>query len=104
MPTFKGVVEFLNDRADLANDPFFTRPLTEVGKMRNEDRDKLNLRHLMNLTTSSTKEDSSLQRIKDARYSNCPLGLGLGSSCGKKRDSLQKRDLLQSYQLYKTFV
>ena len=40
--------------------------------MRNEDRDKLNLRHLMNLTTSSTKEDSSLESSL-ARYSNCPL-------------------------------
>ncbi|XP_044175494.1 uncharacterized protein LOC122958625 [Acropora millepora] len=74
MPTLKDVVEFLNDRADLANDPFFTSPSTEVKSFkRNEDRDKLNLRHLTNLTTSSTKEDNSLERIKDAKSSICPL-------------------------------
>ena len=74
MPTFKDVVEFLNDRADLADHPFFIRPSTEAKFFkRNEDRDKLNLRHLTNLTTGSTKEDSSLERIKDSKPSNCPL-------------------------------
>ena len=74
MPTFKDVVECLNDLADLANNPFFTSVSTEVKSFkRNEDRDKLNLRHLTNLTTSSTKEDSSLERIKDAKSSKLPL-------------------------------
>ena len=61
MPTFKDVVEFFNDRADLANHPFFISPLTDVKSFkspstevksfkRNEDRDKLNLRQLTNLT------------------------------------------------------
>ena len=110
-PTLKDVVEFLNDRADLANHPFFTSPSTEVKSFkRNEDRDKLNLRHLTNLTTGSTKEDSSLERIKDAKSSNCPLCTQCHPlyrcevGCGEKRASLQKRDLLQLYQFYKTFV
>ena len=64
MPTFKEVVEFLNDRADLANHPFFTSPSSAM---------KMNLRHQTNLTTSSTKEDSRLEKIKDAKSRNCPL-------------------------------
>ena len=50
MPTIKKVVEFLNDRAGLANHPFFTSTLTEVKSFkRNEDRYKLDLRHLGSL-------------------------------------------------------
>ena len=30
MPTFKDVVNFLNDRADVANHPFFSNPVSEV--------------------------------------------------------------------------
>ena len=30
MPTFKDVVNFLNDRADVANHPFFSNPISEV--------------------------------------------------------------------------
>ena len=111
MPTFKDVVERLNDRADLANHPFFTSPSTEVKSFkRNEDRDKLNLHHLTNLTKGSTKEDSSLERIKDAKSSNCPLCTQCHPlyrcevGCGEKRASLQQRDLLHLYQFYKTFV
>lgn len=74
MPTFKDVVEFLNDRADLAHHPFFTSPSTEVKSLRrNEDRDKPNLRHLTTLTTSSIKEDSRFGRVKDVKPSNCLL-------------------------------
>ena len=50
MPTIKEVVEFLNDRAGLANHPFFTSTLTKVKSFkRNEDRYKLDLRHLASL-------------------------------------------------------
>ena len=74
MPTFKDVAEFLNDRADLANHLFFTCPSTEVKSFkRYEDRDKLNLHQLTNLTTGSTRGESSLERIKDVKPSNCPL-------------------------------
>ena len=71
MPTFKDVVEFLNDGADLANHPFFTRPST-AGKSlrRNEDRNKPYLRHLTTLTTSSIKEDSKFGKNKHAKPSN----------------------------------
>ena len=34
MPTFKDVVEFLNDRADVANHPFFTSSSTEANPQR----------------------------------------------------------------------
>ena len=74
MPTFKDVVEFLNDRADFANHPFFTSTSTEVKSLRrNEDRNKPNLRHLTTLTTSSIKEDSRFARVKDIKPSNCLL-------------------------------
>ena len=74
MPTLKDVVEFLNDRAGLANHPFFTSTSIELKSFkRNEDRDKLDLCHLANLTTSSTKQDSRLEIVKDAELSNYPF-------------------------------
>ena len=30
MPTYKDVVNFLNDRADVANHPFFSNPVSEL--------------------------------------------------------------------------
>ena len=44
MPTIKKVVEFLNDRAGLANHPIFTSTLTEVKSFKQND-----LRHLGSL-------------------------------------------------------
>ena len=74
IPTFKDIVEYLNDRADLANHPFFTTSYTEVKSYkRNDDRDKPHLRHLTTLTTSTTREDSRLASNKDTKASNCPL-------------------------------
>ena len=74
IPTFKDIVKYLNDRADLANHPFFTTSYTEVKSYkRNDDRDKPHLRHLTTLTTSTTREDSRLASNKDTKASNCPL-------------------------------
>ena len=44
MPSFKDVVEFLNDRTYLVHHPFFASPPTEVKcSKQNEDREKLKL-------------------------------------------------------------
>ena len=63
MPTFKDVVEFLNDRTYLVHHPFFASPPTEVKcSKQNEDRDKLKLCHQPILpqavlrTTADSKE------------------------------------------------
>ena len=73
IPTFKDIVEFLNDRADLANHPFYTTSSEVKSHKRNEDRDKPHLRHLNTLTTSTTREASRLASNKDTKASNCPL-------------------------------
>ena len=73
IPTFKDIVEFLNDRADLANHPFFTTSSEVKPHKRIEDRDKPHLRHLTTLTTSTSREASRLAINKDAKASNCPL-------------------------------
>ena len=65
MPTFKDVVEFLNDRADLANHPLFTSPSTEVKSFnRYEDRDKLNLRHLTILPQAALRRTAVSKELK----------------------------------------
>ena len=73
IPTFKDIVEFLNDRADLANHPFFTTSHEVKSHKRNEDRDKPHLRHLTTLTTSTTREASRRTSNRDTKASNCPL-------------------------------
>ena len=73
IPTFKDIVEFLNDRADLANHPFFTTSSEVKSHKRIEDRDKSHLRHLTTLTTSTSREASRLAINKDTKASNCPL-------------------------------
>ena len=73
IPTFKDIVEFLNDRADLANHPFFTTSSEVKPHKPIEDRDKSHLRHLTTLTTSTSREASRLAINKDTKASNCPL-------------------------------
>ena len=63
----------LNDRADLANHPFFTTSSEVKSHKRNEDRDKSHLRHLTTLTTSTSREASRLAINKDTKARNCPL-------------------------------
>ena len=57
MPSFKDVVDFLNDRADVANHPFFSSSSTET-KPPSFKRHDANDHRLTTLTTEGLKEDS----------------------------------------------
>ena len=57
MPSFKDVVDFLNDRADVANHPFFSSSSTET-KPPNFKRHDANDHRFTTLTTKGQKEDS----------------------------------------------
>ena len=57
MPSFKDVVDFLNDRADVANHPFFSSSSTET-KPPNFKRHDANDHRFTALSTKGQKEDS----------------------------------------------
>ena len=115
MPTFKDVVNFLNDRADVANHPFFSSSSTErkpTNSKRPNTNDQTSPFKFTTLTTEGAKkdsEDSNPEVSKDRKTGNCPM-------CGRSHQLYRcemfkskpveekaefvkmKRDLLQLYQ------
>ena len=74
MPTFLDVVKFLNDRAEVANHPFFTQNSFETRLPgRPEDRSKLHVRHLTTLTTNVSRADVKPDISKAMRIIKCIL-------------------------------
>ena len=74
MPTFLDVVKFLNDRAEVANHPFFTQNSYESRLPRRpEDGRKLHLRHLTTLTTNVSGEGVKPDSSKAMRTIKCML-------------------------------
>ena len=79
MPTFKDVVNFLNDRADVANHPFFSSSSTETkptNSKRPNTNDQTSPFKFTTLTTEGVKkdsEDSNPEVSKDRKIGNCPM-------------------------------
>ena len=79
MPTFKDVVNFLNDRADVANHPFFSSSSTETkptNSKRPNTNDQTSPFKFTTLTTEGAKkdsEDSNPEVGKDRKTGNCPM-------------------------------
>ena len=79
MPTFKDVVNFLNDRADVANHPFFSSSSTETkptNSKRPNTNDQTSPFKFTTLTTKGAKkdsEDSNPEVSKDRKTGNCPM-------------------------------
>ena len=74
MPTFLDVVKFLNDRAEVANHPFFTQNSYESRLPRRpEDGRKLHVRHLTTLTTNVSGEGVKPNSSKAMRTIKCML-------------------------------
>ena len=79
MPIFKDVVNFLNDRADVANHPFFSSSSTETkptNSKRPNTNDQTSPFKFTTLTTEGAKkdsEDSNPEVSKDRKTGNCPM-------------------------------
>jgi len=79
MPTFKDVVNFLNDRADVANHLFFSSPSTEAkppNSKRPNTNDQTSPLKFTTLTTEGAKKDSegsNPEVSKDRKTGNCPM-------------------------------
>ena len=79
MPTFKDVVNFLNDRADVANHPFFSSSSTESKPTNSKGpntNDQTSPFKFTTLTTEGAKkdsEDSNPEVSKDRKTGNCPM-------------------------------
>ena len=112
MPTFKDVVELLNDRTYLVHHPFFASPPTEVKcSNQNEDRDKLKLCHQPILPQAVLRTTADPKELKTPNSETAPcvpsathsiaVKCSSLSGCGEERASLQKMDLLP---LYGTFA
>ena len=72
MPTFLDVVKFLNDRAEVANHPFFTQNSYETRlPWRPEDRSKLHVHHVTTLTTNVSGADVKPNTSKAMRIIKC---------------------------------
>ena len=79
MPTFKDVINFLNDRADVANHPFFSSSSTETkppDSKRPNTNDQTSPFKFTTLTTEGAKkdsEDSNPEVSKDRKTGKCPM-------------------------------
>ncbi|XP_068691584.1 uncharacterized protein [Montipora foliosa] len=72
MPTLLDVVKFFNDRAEVANHPFFTENSYETRLPRRpEDRSKLLVHHLTTLTTNVSGADVKPDTSKAMRTMKC---------------------------------
>ena len=87
MPSFKDVVDFLNDHADVANHPFFSSSSTET-KPPSFKRHDANDHRLTTLTTEGLKEDSL----------NSTINLAVKTD---RRKGLQCPMCTQSHPLYR---
>ena len=71
MPTFKDVVNFLNDRADVANHPFFSNPVSEV-KTPNSKTPAPKFTSLA--TEGATDQAENVNAVKsDKKTGKCPM-------------------------------
>ena len=71
MPTFKDVVNFLNDRADVANHPFFSNPVSEV---RTPNSETLAPKFTSLATEGATDQSETVNAAKhDKRTVKCPM-------------------------------
>ena len=71
MPTFKDVVNFLNDRADVANHPFFSNPVSEV-KTPNSKTPAPKFTSLA--TEGATDQAENVSAVKsDKKTGKCPM-------------------------------
>ena len=71
MPTFKDVVNFLNDRADVANHPFFSNPVPEV-KTPNSKTPAPKFTSLA--TEGATDQTENVNAVKhDKKTGKCPM-------------------------------
>ena len=79
MPTFKHVVNFLNNRANVANHPFFSSSSTETkppDSKRPNANDQTSPFKFTTLTTEGAKKDSkdsNPEVSKDRKTGNCPM-------------------------------
>ncbi|XP_068750831.1 uncharacterized protein [Montipora capricornis] len=74
MPTFLDAVKFFNDRAEVANHPFFTQNSYESRLPRRpEDGRKLHVRHLSTLTTNGSGAKVKPDTNKAMRIIKCML-------------------------------
>lgn len=63
----------MNERADVANHPFFTNPSTEAKANRKSDAVDDKSYKVTTLATSGTKDRGSTKNKKDDRVATCPI-------------------------------